>query len=102
LQEQYEEETATMKMASEHPIRLSIVALGCGLSTALVVLYVLCWLAVFIAPGMAHGWLALFSNEPAGSVVGLVAGIVWSIILGWIGAAVLGSVYNFVRERRHR
>lgn len=91
-----------MTMTSEPRGRqeLSIVALGCGLSTALVVLYVLCWLAVFIAPGLTHGWLALFSNEPPGSIVGLIAGIVWSIILGWIAAWVLGSVYNTVLARR--
>ena len=65
-----------------------------GLSAALVVLYVLCWLATFVAPGLAHGWLGLFSTEPPGSVTGLVVGIVVSIVMGWIAAAVLVTVYN--------
>jgi uncharacterized membrane protein HdeD (DUF308 family) len=93
-----------MTMPTEPRLRqeLSVVALGCGISSALVVLYVLCWLAVFIVPGLAHGWLALFSNEPPGSITSLIAGIVWSIILGWVAAWVLGSVYNTVLERRRR
>jgi hypothetical protein len=93
-----------MTIPSEPRLRqeLSIVVLGCGISSTLVVLYVLCWLAVLIAPGLAHGWLALFSTEPPGSVLGLVWGIVWSVIFGWVAACVLGTVYNIVLERRRR
>ena len=79
---------------------LSIAALGCGLSAALVVLYVLCWLAWFISPDLTHGWLALFSNRPPGSLAGLIIGTVWNIVFGWIGATVMGGVYNWVRARR--
>jgi hypothetical protein len=71
-----------MTLPSEPRLKLSVVALGCGISSTLVVLYVLCWLAVLIAPGLAHGWLALFSTEPPGSITGLILGIVWSIIVG--------------------
>ena len=78
---------------------LNLTAFGWALSAALVVLYVLCWLAVFIVPSLAHGWLALFSTEPAGSVTGLIAGIVSSIVMGWIAAAVLATVYNKLLQR---
>ena len=39
--------------------QMKLVPFASGLSAALVVLYVLCWLAVFVAPDLAHGWLAL-------------------------------------------
>jgi prepilin signal peptidase PulO-like enzyme (type II secretory pathway) len=80
--------------------QLSVLALGCGLSATLVALYVLCWLAVFILPDLTHGWLALFSTQPPGSLASLVGGIVLSALFGWIGAIVLGGVYNYVLERR--
>lgn len=73
-------------------LRLGPFALG--LSAALVLLYVLCWLAVFVAPQLAHGWLGLFSTDPPGSVSGLAMGIVVSIVMGWIAGAVLVTVYN--------
>jgi hypothetical protein len=79
---------------------LSLAPFAWGLSTALVVLYVLCWLAVFVAPGLAHGWLALFSTEPPGSVSSLVVGVVVSIVMGWIAAAVLVTVYNALIRRQ--
>ncbi len=78
---------------------LKLAPFAWGLSAALVVLYVLCWLAVLIAPDLAHGWLGLFSTEPAGSVSGLVIGIVVSAVMGWIAAAVLVGVYNAMLRR---
>jgi hypothetical protein len=70
-----------------------------GLSAGLVVLYVLCWLAVLVAPQLAHGRLGLFSTEPAGSWSGLLIGIVVSIVMGWVAGAVLVSVYNAALRR---
>lgn len=70
-----------------------------GLSAALAVLYVLCWLAVLVAPGLAHGWLGLFSTEPAGSLSGLVIGVAVSIVIGWVAGALLVSVYNVTLRR---
>jgi hypothetical protein len=86
-------------MAQEQPQELSLVAFGWGLSAALVVLYVLCWLAVLVAPGLAHGWLALFSTQPAGSVTSLIIGVIVNIVMGWVAAAVLVPVYNALVRR---
>lgn len=73
---------------------LKLAPFAWGLSAALVVLYILCWLAVLVAPDLAHGWLGLFSTEPGGSVTGLIIGVVVSLIMGWVAAAILVSVYN--------
>jgi hypothetical protein len=75
---------------------INIVALGTALSAALVALYVLCALAELIFPNLplAHGWVALFSVRPVGTVANWLAGIVGSIAFGWITAVVLGLVYN--------
>jgi hypothetical protein len=86
-------------MAQEQPQELSLVAFGWGLSAALVVLYVLCWLAVLVAPSLAHGWLALFSTQPAGSVTSLIIGVIVNIVMGWVAAAVLVPVYNALVRR---
>ncbi len=86
-----------MNDISYAPLKLTPFALG--LSAALVVLYVLCWLTVLVAPGLAHGWLALFSTEAPGSVASLVIGVVVSAVMGWVAAAVLVTVYNATLRR---
>src|SRR5688500_17852024 len=64
-------------------LELNVMALAWGLSAALVVLYVVCWAAVFLFPGLAHGWPALFSTSPAGSISSLVTGVIWSVVMAW-------------------
>jgi len=96
-------EGAMHEILSRQPLskyqELSLVALGWSLSAALVLLYTFCWLAVFIAPGLAHGWLALLSIEPPGSATNLLAGIIWSINLGWRAAAVLATLQSAILRR---
>lgn len=86
-------------MAETDSLQLKIAPFAWGLSASLVLLYVLCWLAVFIAPDLAHGWLGLFSTEPAGSLGGLLIGVVVSIVVGWIAGATLVTVYNAALRR---
>jgi uncharacterized membrane protein YeaQ/YmgE (transglycosylase-associated protein family) len=76
--------------------KFDLMAFGWALSGALVVLFVLCALAAIVFPGwqLAHGWLLLFSVAPAGSIRNLVEGIIFSVIFGWITAAVLVTIYN--------
>jgi hypothetical protein len=75
---------------------LDLVAFGWALSGTLVVLFVLCALAAMIFPGwqLAHGWLSLFSVAPAGSIRNLADGIVFSVIFGWVSAAIFVTIYN--------
>jgi hypothetical protein len=49
-----------------------------------------------IAPDLAlsHGWLMLFSAAPTGSFRGLIEGSIWSAIVGWLIAVMLGFIYN--------
>jgi hypothetical protein len=76
--------------------KFDLVAFGWALSSALVVLFVLCEAAAMILPGwqLAHNWLMLFSTAEAGSFRNLIDGIVFSAVFGWITAAVLVSIYN--------
>lgn len=78
---------------------LKLVPFALGLSAALVVLYVLCWLAVLVAPDLTHGWLGLFSTQPPGSITGLVIGVILNAVAGWVAAAVLVPVYNAALPR---
>ena len=81
--------------------KLDLMAFGWALSGALVVLLVLCEAAAVILPGwqLAHNWLALFSAAEAGSLRNFADGIVFSVIFGWITAAVLVTIYNRLVRR---
>lgn len=81
--------------------RLSISGLGWGLSAALVALFVLCMLAAWFLPlRAAHGWVALFSDAPIDSGRLWIDGLIWSVVIGWLIALVLGTVYNWMIARR--
>ncbi len=76
---------------------IHFVALGTAVSAALVVLFVLCWIVAFAAPGLvsaSHGWITLFTTAPVGSLRALIEGVIWSIVFGWIIAGVMAPIYN--------
>jgi hypothetical protein len=73
-----------------------VVSLGWALTATFVLLYVLCWLAAILFPdlNLTHAWLGLYSTAPAGSVRGLVEGIIWNVVFAWIAAITFGVTYN--------
>jgi hypothetical protein len=78
---------------------LSIVALGWGLSAALFVLFVICLVAALLFPDLPASqgwtaWISLFSVSPITAVRIWLDGIGFSLVFGWVTAAVLGTVYN--------
>ena len=75
---------------------LDIVALGWALSAALVVLFVICLAVALIVPEwkLTHAWVGLFSAAPMTSARVWIDRIVFSIVFGWVGAAIFGLVYN--------
>jgi hypothetical protein len=77
---------------------LDLAGFGWGLSGALVVLLLICEIAAWIFPGwvLSHNWLMLFSAAEAGSLRNLLDGVVFSVLFGWIAAAVLVVIYNRV------
>ena len=81
--------------------KLDLMAFGWALSGALVVLLIICEAAAMILPGwqLAHNWLGLFSAAEAGSLRNFIDGIVFSVIFGWIAAAVLVTIYNRLIRR---
>jgi hypothetical protein len=81
--------------------RLSISGLGWGFSVVLFVLFVLSLMsALFLPMRLAHGYIALISGAPVGSMRIWVDGLIWSVALGWLIALVLGTVYNWIVARR--
>jgi 2TM family of unknown function (DUF5676) len=84
--------------APSRTVLINIVALGVAASATLVVLYLLCAVVAMALPDIAlsHAWLTLFTKAPIGSMWGLVEGIIWSVVFGWVIALVLGSVYNWM------
>jgi hypothetical protein len=83
------------------PAPLNIVALGWALASALVVLFVVCLAVALVLPDWpaTHQWVGLFSAAPPNSLRVWIDGIVFSVLFGWVGAAVLGLVYNRIIRR---
>jgi hypothetical protein len=81
--------------------KLDLKAFGLALSGALVVLLILCAAAAMLLPGwqLAHNWLTLFSAAEVGSLRSFIDGIVFSIVFGWITAAMLVPIYNYMIRR---
>ena len=80
---------------------LNVVAFGWAISSALIVLFVLCLVAAIVLPGWtaSHAWVALYSTAPPTSVRIWIDGIVFSLVFGWITAVVIGLVYNRLISR---
>jgi hypothetical protein len=80
---------------------LDLIATGWALTSALVGLFVLCYVASFVWPmaGLAHGWIRLFATEPDNVVRTLIEGIVGSVVAAWIAALLFVPVYNRVAGR---
>ena len=76
---------------------LDFIAFGVAAAAALVVLFVLCWLVAAGMPSLvsaSHGWIRLFTTAPESSGRALIEGVIWSILFGWIIAAVMVPIYN--------
>ena len=76
---------------------LHLIAFGVAAAAALVTLFVLCWLVAAGMPSLvsaSHGWIRLFTTAPEGSARALIEGVIWSIVFGWIIAAVMVPIYN--------
>src|SRR5215471_11646075 len=63
---------------------LDFIAFGVAVATALVVLFVLCWLVAAGLPSLvsaSHGWIRLFTTAPESSGRALIEGVIWSIVI---------------------
>jgi hypothetical protein len=87
---------------------VNIVAMGWAISAALVILFVVCLVMSFLYPEMPASqawtaWIGLFSvtpsEHPITSVRVWIDGIAFSLVFGWISAAVIGLVYNWFISR---
>lgn len=79
-----------------HGTSMNLVATGWALTSALVGLFVICYLLSFVWPasGLAHGWVGLFATQPGSLVRTFMEGVVGSAVAAWIGAVLFVPVYN--------
>jgi hypothetical protein len=84
----------TLTITQSGPVHIP--ALGWALTVTLILLYVLCFLAALLFPNaaLAHGWLALYSTAPVGSVRSLVEATIANIGFAWVAAITFGVIYN--------
>ena len=87
----------TMPSSSQaHGAPMNLVATGWALTSALVGLFVICYLLSFVWPtsGLAHGWVGLFATHPDNFTRTLVEGVVGSGAAAWLTAVLFVPVYN--------
>lgn len=75
---------------------MNLLATGWALTTTLVGLFVLCYLAALVAPalGLAHGWIGLFATQPDNLVRTFAEGVVGSAAAAWVATLLFVPVYN--------
>ncbi|MCG7392938.1 DUF5676 family membrane protein [Microvirga sp. ACRRW] len=75
---------------------MNLVATGWALTSALVGLFVICYLLSFVWPtsGLAHGWVSLLATQPDNFVRTFVEGVVGSTAAAWLAAVLFVPVYN--------
>ncbi|MBL8906442.1 MAG: hypothetical protein JNM20_07185 [Rhizobiales bacterium] len=76
--------------------KLDFKSFGAGLSATLAALVIVCAAAAALFPGwqVAHNWLSLFSPSVPGSLRNFIEGLAYSVIFGWMAAAIFVSAYN--------
>jgi hypothetical protein len=75
---------------------MNLVATGWALTSALVGLFVICYLLSFMWPtsGLAHGWVNLFAAHPDSFARTFIEGVVCSTVAAWLAAVLFVRVYN--------
>lgn len=75
---------------------MNFMATGWALTTTLVGLFILCYLAALVAPslGLAHGWIRLFSTQPDNLVRTFAEGVIGSAAGAWAAAILFVPMYN--------
>lgn len=59
-------------------------------------LFVLCWAVVALGMPLSatHGFVALFTTQPVGSVNALWMGALWAFLAGGVAGAIIAHCYN--------
>ncbi len=75
---------------------MNFLATGWALTTTLVGLFVLCYVAALVAPslGLAHGWIGLFATQPNNLVRTFAEGVIGSAVAAWVATLLFVPVYN--------
>ena len=73
-------------MATVHPGRADIIRCASTGAFSTLGLFLLCWAAVALGMPLSanHGFIALFTMQPAGSISALWTGALWAFLAGGI------------------
>lgn len=92
----------TLPATDEHRATpMSLAATGWALTTTLVGLFVLCYLAALLSPslGLAHGWIDLFATQPDNLARTFAEGVIGSAAAAWVAAILFVPIYNRLVRR---
>ena len=74
---------------------VSVLRLAVAVGVALMALFAICWVAIFLPVGNAtHAYIGLFTTADPKSGVALAQGLCWSLIFGLIAGGLGAFVYN--------
>ena len=74
---------------------ISVLRLAVAVGVALMALFAICWIAIFLPVGNAtHAYIGLFTTADPKSGVALAQGLCWSLIFGLIAGGLGAFVYN--------
>lgn len=77
------------------PHRIGIARLAATLGVGAALIFVLCWVGMFIpVSSPTHAYIGLFTSAQASSGAALLEGSVWSLLFGALTGIVLAALYN--------
>lgn len=79
----------------DNATNISVLRLAAAVGVALMALFAICWIAIFLPVGNAtHAYIGLFTTADPRSGAALAQGLCWSLIFGLIAGGLGAFVYN--------
>jgi amino acid transporter len=63
---------------------------------ALGVVYVSCWVGIFVNIPVSHMLIQIFSTQPIASTAALLEGTIWAVVFGALISLLAAIIYNVV------
>jgi hypothetical protein len=84
----------------DNATNISVLRFAVAVAVTLMVLFAICWLAIFLPVGNAtHAYIGLFTTADPRTGIALAQGLCWSLVFGFIAGGLGAFVYNLVGGR---
>ncbi len=91
------------EMSLKYADRMSVRRLAATGGIVMAAMFILCWVAVLIAPMTAtHDFISLFTVAEPSSLIALRVGAFWAAVMGLVSGALIAFVYNLLTPLSRR